>query len=263
MGSGPAPRQHLVELYEDTPALAERRTEQRMRELLAVTAELAAAVDEETVGRLGVETGRAAVGAHSAVMWMTSPDGTAIELIAASESSALDAQRYGRVPLEIETPATYVLRTGEPLFLTSPEDYDAKFPVSFARIVGFGDAATFRAMAILPMRAGSVSGVIVYSYRNDHVFEESGRAFKTLLARQCGKNNDVVFYVRDTGPGIDAEELPNLFERHWRSKSITYKGAGLGLSIARGIVDAHGGKIWAESRIGAGSTFYFSLSPGN
>ncbi len=74
------------------------------------------------------------------------------------------------------------------------------------------------------------------------------------------KGSDVVFFVRDSGPGIEADELPKVFERHWRSKSSSYKGAGLALAIARGIVDAHGGKIWAESRIGAGSTFYFSLS---
>jgi signal transduction histidine kinase len=74
------------------------------------------------------------------------------------------------------------------------------------------------------------------------------------------KGRDVVFFVRDTGPGIEADELPKLFERHWRSKSSSYKGAGLALAIARGIVDAHGGKIWAESRLGAGSTFYFSLT---
>ncbi|HTL35780.1 MAG TPA: ATP-binding protein, partial [Kofleriaceae bacterium] len=70
----------------------------------------------------------------------------------------------------------------------------------------------------------------------------------------------VVFYVRDTGPGIEEDEMPNLFERHWRSKSSNYKGTGLGLSIARGIVSAHNGRIWAESRVGAGSTFYFSLT---
>ena len=77
------------------------------------------------------------------------------------------------------------------------------------------------------------------------------------------QNNDVVFYVRDTGPGIDAEELPQLFQRYWRSKHAQYKGAGLGLSIARGIVDAHGGKIWAESQLGRGATFYFSLGRNN
>lgn len=72
--------------------------------------------------------------------------------------------------------------------------------------------------------------------------------------------DQVVFYVRDTGPGIDADEMPRLFERYWRGKDPQYKGAGLGLSIARGIVDAHGGRIWAESQPGAGTTFYFSLA---
>jgi signal transduction histidine kinase len=74
------------------------------------------------------------------------------------------------------------------------------------------------------------------------------------------QDREIVFFVKDTGPGIEAEELPNLFERFWRSKRPHYKGAGLGLSIARGIVDAHGGRIWAESQVGVGSTFYFSLS---
>jgi signal transduction histidine kinase len=78
------------------------------------------------------------------------------------------------------------------------------------------------------------------------------------------KDKSVVFFVRDTGPGIEAEELPQLFQRYWRSKHSQYKGAGLGLSIAQGIVDAHGGRIWAESQLGRGTTFYFSLvSSGN
>jgi signal transduction histidine kinase len=72
---------------------------------------------------------------------------------------------------------------------------------------------------------------------------------------------EVVFFVRDSGPGIDPAELPRLFERYWRSKKATYKGAGLGLSIARGIVDAHAGRIWAESQVGVGATFFFTLTP--
>ena len=76
-----------------------------------------------------------------------------------------------------------------------------------------------------------------------------------------GEGTDVVFFVRDSGPGIDATELPRLFERYWRSNKATYKGAGLGLSIARGIVDAHEGRIWAESQVGVGATFYFTLTP--
>jgi len=72
--------------------------------------------------------------------------------------------------------------------------------------------------------------------------------------------DDVVFFVKDTGPGIPPEDQAQLFERFWRGKSATYKGSGLGLSIARGIVDAHGGRIWVESQLGRGTTFYFSLS---
>ena len=71
---------------------------------------------------------------------------------------------------------------------------------------------------------------------------------------------EVIFFVKDTGPGIDRTELPKMFERYWRSPNAVYKGAGLGLSIARGIVDAHGGRIWAESEVGVGSSFYFSLA---
>jgi signal transduction histidine kinase len=75
------------------------------------------------------------------------------------------------------------------------------------------------------------------------------------------RDADVVFWVRDSGPGIPADDLPRLFERYWRSPTTPYKGAGLGLSIAKGIVEAHGCRIWAESALGTGSTFLFSLRP--
>src|SRR5690606_40885396 len=79
------------------------------------------------------------------------------------------------------------------------------------------------------------------------------------IGAKC-RDDEVLFFVRDTGPGIEPDELPMLFERYWRGKRSSYKGAGLGLSIARSIVDAHGGRIWAESQVGAGSAFYFSLT---
>ncbi|MFT3699819.1 MAG: ATP-binding protein [Kofleriaceae bacterium] len=73
-------------------------------------------------------------------------------------------------------------------------------------------------------------------------------------------NERPVFFVKDTGPGIPVEDQPKLFERFWRGEATSYRGAGLGLSIARGIVDAHGGQIWVESQPGSGSTFFFSLA---
>jgi signal transduction histidine kinase len=70
---------------------------------------------------------------------------------------------------------------------------------------------------------------------------------------------ETTFSVRDDGRGIDAEDLPHVFDRFWRAQRARREGIGLGLAIAKGIVQAHGGRIWVESRIGAGSTFSFTL----
>jgi signal transduction histidine kinase len=70
------------------------------------------------------------------------------------------------------------------------------------------------------------------------------------------------FYVQDTGPGIAPEDQERLFDRFWQVSRTDKGGAGLGLSIVRGIVEAHGGEVWVESAPSRGSTFWFSLPPG-
>jgi signal transduction histidine kinase len=73
---------------------------------------------------------------------------------------------------------------------------------------------------------------------------------------------DVVISVADQGVGISPEDLIPLFEKYFRVKSATgyhVAGTGLGLPVARSIVEAHGGRIWAESKVGQGTTLYFSL----
>jgi signal transduction histidine kinase len=69
------------------------------------------------------------------------------------------------------------------------------------------------------------------------------------------------FSVTDTGPGIRAEELSNLFDRFYQTRDNMLKrsGLGLGLAIAKGLVAAHGGRIWVESVLGEGSSFHFTL----
>ncbi len=66
-------------------------------------------------------------------------------------------------------------------------------------------------------------------------------------------------WVQDTGTGIQPEQLPYVFERFWQAKDAESRGTGLGLCIAKGIVEAHGGRIWAESEPGRGSRFTFTL----
>lgn len=65
--------------------------------------------------------------------------------------------------------------------------------------------------------------------------------------------------VRDTGPGVSTGDVPRLFERHWQAPRLLRAGAGLGLFIAKGIIDAHGGEIGVDSELGKGSEFWFTV----
>ena len=76
----------------------------------------------------------------------------------------------------------------------------------------------------------------------------------------ASKEDEVLFWVADTGCGIAAESLPHVFDRFWQATTRAGRlGAGLGLPITKGIVEAHGGRIWVESTVGCGSTFFFTI----
>jgi two-component system phosphate regulon sensor histidine kinase PhoR len=82
----------------------------------------------------------------------------------------------------------------------------------------------------------------------------------TIRARLNREGSFVVFSVKDTGFGIPRAELPRIFERFYKAdRARSGGGTGLGLAISRHLVEAHGGEIWAKSKEGKGSTFYFSL----
>jgi signal transduction histidine kinase len=70
---------------------------------------------------------------------------------------------------------------------------------------------------------------------------------------------ETLFWVADTGSGIASEDIAQIFDRFWQSRKAGRHGAGLGLSIVKGIVEAHRGRIWVESAVGRGSTFFFTI----
>jgi two-component system phosphate regulon sensor histidine kinase PhoR len=103
--------------------------------------------------------------------------------------------------------------------------------------------------------------VLVNLIHNAVKFTRSGGEIVLLTEVEPGV---VMIAVQDTGIGIPEEDVSRIFERFYRvDKSRAGSGTGLGLSIAKHIVEAHGGKIWAESVEGRGSTFYFTIPVSN
>ena len=79
-----------------------------------------------------------------------------------------------------------------------------------------------------------------------------------ITVRAESRDGNLSIAVADTGPGIPADDLPHVFDRYWKAAAASKPGSGLGLYIASGIIEAHGGKIWAESSAG-GARFTFTL----
>ncbi len=104
-----------------------------------------------------------------------------------------------------------------------------------------------------------VQQVVVNLLHNAIKFTPSGGKVN-LRANALDQERVVLFCVTDSGIGIAAEDLARIFERFYKvDRSRATSGTGLGLAIARHLVEAHGGRIWAESEVGKGSTFYFTI----
>jgi signal transduction histidine kinase len=77
-----------------------------------------------------------------------------------------------------------------------------------------------------------------------------------LISAEQSRTNDVLVTVRDSGPGIDPEHIERVFDAFYTTKP---SGVGMGLSICRSIIDAHGGRLWADANELRGAAFQFSL----
>jgi PAS domain S-box-containing protein len=103
--------------------------------------------------------------------------------------------------------------------------------------------------------------VIINLLSNALKFSEPG---STVNVKVAVRDGDLLFQVTDHGTGIQEEAMKHLFERFYRVEGETVRGGtGLGLYISKQIIDAHGGRIWVESKFGQGSTFSFTLPLNN
>ena len=128
-------------------------------------------------------------------------------------------------------------------------------PLAAERSVTLETSASDRSTRLLVDR-GRIQQVLGNLLGNAIKFTKpSGR----VLLEVSVENGVAVLAVRDTGPGIPAERLPHVFDQFWQGDSKDRRGVGLGLAIAKALVEAHGGSIAVDSRVGEGSTFSFTL----
>jgi PAS domain S-box-containing protein len=123
-----------------------------------------------------------------------------------------------------------------------------------------GDAAPRGRLRCDRNRVGQVFSNLL---SNAFKFTSGGGTIRVEASpRERDGAREIWFSVRDSGVGIPADQLGRVFERFYQGAARGRTGAGLGLYIARGIVEAHGGRMWVESEVGKGTTFTFAL-PGD
>jgi two-component system, OmpR family, phosphate regulon sensor histidine kinase PhoR len=190
----------------------------------------------------------------------------------AIEDPSVAKDFLSRINVEVDKLAQMVQELGELSHIESGEAPLQKKPVNIAGAIGHAvdrlraqaDRAELNLDFVIPSTLPEVMAdearveqVLVNIIHNAIKFTPSGGRI-SISAK--ARDNDILVSVSDTGVGIPADDLPRIFERFYKAdKSRSGGGTGLGLAIAKHIVEAHGGRIWAESVEGRGSTFNFTL----
>lgn len=156
-----------------------------------------------------------------------------------------------------------MIETGQFTIDARTEDVAALVDDAFRTLEPQAEARSLRARVEIedgppPVRCDRERVLQVLANLVGNALKATGEGGEVRIA--AGPAGDAVrFSVSDTGGGIPGPELAHIFDRYWRGRGGDRESTGLGLFIARGIVEAHGGRIWAESEVGAGSTFSFTL----
>jgi signal transduction histidine kinase len=159
----------------------------------------------------------------------------------------VDATRIGHGELSVTTgpePVGSMVTEAVDLYAQTARERDVALEATDLPAAALVQADRDRVMQVL----GNLVG-------NALKFTSSGGRV-TLSARAGSDGQSVLLSVADTGTGIEAADLPHVFEQYWKKDK---QGTGLGLFIARSVVQAHHGRIWVESKPKVGTTFFFTL----
>jgi signal transduction histidine kinase len=159
------------------------------------------------------------------------------------DAARIDAGRLSLSPAPIDTAAL----VGEALQRAAPLAERAKVRLQAGALEGLPPLVADR---------GRVMQVFANLLENAISFTPAGGG---VLVRAESAVDRVRFEIQDSGPGVDSEAIDHVFDRFWQARHTGRAGAGLGLAIARGIVEAHGGTIGVRSEPGHGAVFHFTL----
>jgi signal transduction histidine kinase len=153
----------------------------------------------------------------------------------------------------IEAGRLTLLRTEQTVRSLAAEAVEALQPIADEKDVRLTNAAL--STAVVDCDVARVVQILGNLLGNAVKFTAPGGE---VTVRAVEDEDRITYAVSDTGAGIAELDLPHVFDRYWKAKAGT-RGVGLGLAIVKGLVEAHGGTLWAESRLGHGSTFSFTL----
>jgi PAS domain S-box-containing protein len=175
-------------------------------------------------------------------------------------SAKAEDGRLSSHPVVVELGAFLEQLSNDLKFAAEKKGLFAEFVIGSSHNI---DASQGGERVVRPLYYAFVDGdrmreVVTNLFDNAVKYTESGKVSIGLT----GDDKVVQFYVRDTGPGIPAEDVPHLFQKFYRvdnSATRTIGGTGLGLFICRKIVELYDGRIWVESEVGKGSSFFINF----